>query len=433
MQEEQQPSRIRSIFNVTSGNFLEQYDFFLFGLYAKYIGETFFHSDNPNSALLKTFLVFAVSFFMRPIGALVLGPYVDRIGRRKGLMLTLGIMAFGSLIIAFTPGYQTLGFAAAALIFIGRLAQGFSAGVELGGVSVYLSEIADSHNRGFITSWQSASQQVAVIIAALIGFGVSTIFTTQQVSDWAWRIPFIIGCLIIPAIFYLRGNLKETADFASRKEHPTTRQIFRTLAQNWKVVVAGMLMVATTTTMFYFITVYTPTYGKEVLHLTTVESLIATIMVGVSNFILLPIGGMLSDKFGRKPMLMGASIAILFLAYPLLSWLTAHVSLGNMMLVLLCFSAIYSLYNGAMVVTLTEIMPRSVRTSGFSVAYSLATSLFGGLTPVVATKIVDVTHSQSTPAFWLMTAAVLSLLSCIYVFSVAKLHQPLKEAPVISH
>lgn len=428
MQEEQQPSRIRSIFNVTSGNFLEQYDFFLFGLYAKYIGETFFHSDDPDSALLKTFLVFAVSFFMRPIGALVLGPYVDRIGRRKGLMLTLSIMAAGSLIIAFTPGYQTLGFAAAALIFIGRLAQGFSAGVELGGVSVYLSEIADPHNRGFITSWQSASQQVAVVFAALLGFAVSTFFTSEQVAEWAWRIPFIVGCLIIPAIFYLRGNLKETEAFESRKEHPTTKQILKTLLEHWRIVLAGMFLVATTTTMFYFITIYTPTYGKDVLHLSAKESLIATLLVGVSNFIFLPIGGYLSDKFGRKKLLIAMTLCILFFAYPLLSWLTTHVSLGNMLLVLFCLSIFYSFYNGALVVTLTEIMPQSVRTSGFSVAYSLATSVFGGLTPVISTMIVKHTQSQSAPAFWLMTAAVLSLLACFYVFSVAKLHKNTNKA-----
>lgn len=237
MQAGSQQSRIRDIFNVTSGNFLEQYDFFLFGLYAKFIGETFFHSDSTYAALIKTFLVFAVSFFMRPIGALVLGPYVDRIGRRKGLMVTLTIMAFGSLIIAFTPGYETLGIAASLLILVGRLAQGFSAGVELGGVSVYLSEIADDHNKGFITSWQSASQQIAVIFAALLGFGVNQIFTVEQVSAWAWRIPFIIGCVIIPAIFYLRGNLKETEAFENRKESPTTKQIFATLLRDRKSVV----------------------------------------------------------------------------------------------------------------------------------------------------------------------------------------------------
>ena len=409
-------SRLRAIFNVTSGNFLEQYDFFLFGLYAKAIGETFFHSDSSYAALMKTFLIFAVSFLMRPIGALVLGPYVDRIGRRKGLMVTLSIMAVGSLLIALTPDYATLGFAATALIFIGRLAQGFSAGVELGGVSVYLSEIAEPHNRGFMTSWQSASQQVAVIFAATLGYVVSLAFTKAQVDAWAWRIPFFVGCAIIPFIFWLRKSLQETEAFASRKEHPTTRQILSTLAANWKIVLIGMSMDATTTTMFYFITVYTPTYGKEVLHLTTAESLIATVMVGASNFILLPIGGYLSDKFGRKPLLITTTTLIFITAYPLLSWLTQNISLSHMLMALLWLSLLYSFYNGALVVSLTEMMPSSVRIAGFSVAYSLATSVFGGLTPMIATYLVEQSGSKSMPAFWLMFAAIVSLIATLIVF-----------------
>ncbi|MEQ1142061.1 MFS transporter [Acinetobacter soli] len=416
MEHGQSTSRIRAIFNVTSGNFLEQYDFFLFGLYAKAIGETFFHSDSSYAALMKTFLVFAVSFLMRPIGALVLGPYVDRIGRRKGLMVTLSIMAVGSLIIALTPGYATIGFAATVLIFAGRLAQGFSAGVELGGVSVYLSEIAEPHNRGFITSWQSASQQVAVIFAATLGYVVSLVFTKAQVADWAWRIPFFVGCAIIPFIFWLRKSLTETEAFASRTEHPTTAQIMSTLAANWKIVLTGMCMVATTTTMFYFITVYTPTYGKEVLHLTSAESLLATVMVGASNFILLPIGGYLSDKIGRKPLLIATTTLIFVTAYPLLSWLTQNISLSHMLVSLLWLSLLYSFYNGALVVSLTEMMPSSVRIAGFSVAYSLATSVFGGLTPMIATYLVEQSGSKSMPAFWLMFAAIISLIATLIVF-----------------
>nr|WP_174506736.1 MFS transporter [Acinetobacter sp. Marseille-Q1620] len=421
MTESTQPvSRFRSIINVTSGNFLEQYDFFLFGFYAKAIGETFFHSDSTYAALMKTFLIFAVSFLMRPIGALVLGPYVDRIGRRKGLMLTLSIMAFGSLIISFTPSYNNIGMLAAFLIFVGRLAQGFSAGVELGGVSVYLAEIANEHNRGFITSWQSASQQVAVVFAAILGYAVNQIFTVQQVADWAWRIPFFIGCLIIPLIFFLRSNLKETEDFASRKEHPTTSQILTTLALNWKIVLTGMFLVATTTTMFYFITVYTPTYGKEVLQLTTSQSLLATVIVGISNFIFLPIGGHFSDRFGRKPVLLLTTALMLITAYPILSWLTHSISLVHLLITLLWLSLLYGLYNGAMIPSLTEIMPREVRTSGFSLAYSLATSVFGGLTPLMATFLVESSGNKSTPAFWLMLAAFLGLCATLYVFHISK-------------
>ncbi|MGA7200100.1 MFS transporter, partial [Roseiarcus sp.] len=153
--------KLKTVLRVTSGNFLEMYDFFLFGIYARQIAHTFFPNDDPYASLMLTFLSFAAGFAMRPIGALVLGPYIDRIGRRKGLIVTLGIMAWGTILIAFVPGYATIGVLAPLLVVLGRLLQGFSAGVELGGVSVYLSEMATPGHKGFYVSWQSASQQVA--------------------------------------------------------------------------------------------------------------------------------------------------------------------------------------------------------------------------------------------------------------------------------
>ena len=162
--------KLKTVLRVTSGNFLEMYDFFLFGIYARQIAHTFFPSNDPYASLMATFLSFAAGFAMRPIGALVLGPYIDRIGRRKGLIVTLSIMACGTILIAFVPGYATIGVLAPLLVVLGRLLQGFSAGVELGGVSVYLSEMATPGHKGFYVSWQSASQQVAVVVAALLGY-----------------------------------------------------------------------------------------------------------------------------------------------------------------------------------------------------------------------------------------------------------------------
>ena len=158
--------RAKTVLRVTSGNFLEMYDFFLFGIYASQISQAFFPSHDPYASLMAAFMSFAAGFAMRPIGALVLGPYVDRMGRRKGLILTLTIMAFGTILIAFVPSYATIGMLAPLLVVLGRLLQGFSAGVELGGVSVYLSEMATPGNKGFYVSWQSASQQIAVMFAA---------------------------------------------------------------------------------------------------------------------------------------------------------------------------------------------------------------------------------------------------------------------------
>src|SRR6202041_1909243 len=182
--------RIKTILRVTSGNFLEMYDFFLFGIYARQIGQTFFPRYDPFASLMATFLSFAAGFAMRPIGALALGPYIDRIGRRKGLILTLSIMACGTVLIAFVPAYATIGVLAPMLVVLGRLLQGFSAGVELGGVSVYLSEMATPGNKGFYVAWQSASQQVAIMVAAVLGYLLTTLLAPAEIGSWGWRVPF---------------------------------------------------------------------------------------------------------------------------------------------------------------------------------------------------------------------------------------------------
>lgn len=222
-------------------------------------------------------------------------------------------------------------------MLLGRLLQGFSAGVELGGVSVYLSEIATPGNKGFYTSWQSASQQVAIVVAALIGYSLNITLGHDAISEWGWRIPFFIGCMIIPLIFVLRRSLQETEAFLQRKHRPDT-EIFATIAKNWRIITAGTLLVAMTTTTFYFITVYTPTYGRTVLNLSARDSLIVTMLVGVSNFIWLPIGGAISDRIGRRAVLMGITLLALITTWPVMQWLTAAPDFTRMTLVLLWFS-----------------------------------------------------------------------------------------------
>src|SRR5476649_1403049 len=236
-------NRIGAILRATSGNFLEQFDFFLFGFYASYIAKAFFPSENETAALLNAFGVFWLGALMRPVGAIVLGAYIDRIGRRKGLIVTLAIMAMGTVGIAVCPTYASIGIAAPIIVLIGRLLQGFSAGVELGGVSVYLSEIATPGNKGFYTSFQSASQQVAIFVAAIIGFALSESMPAATIDAWGWRIPFFIGCIIVPFIFVLRRTLEETPAFLAMKKHPTASEVFSSAAVNWRIIFWGMMMV----------------------------------------------------------------------------------------------------------------------------------------------------------------------------------------------
>ncbi|NWB25459.1 MFS transporter [Pseudomonas gingeri] len=410
-----------AVFRVTSGNFLEQFDFFLFGFYATYIAAAFFPANSEFASLMMTFAVFGAGFLMRPLGAVILGAYIDDVGRRKGLIVTLSIMASGTILIVLVPGYESIGLLAPALVLVGRLLQGFSAGAELGGVSVYLSEIATPGRKGFFTAWQSCSQQVAVVIAAALGYGLNQWMSASTVADWGWRIPFLVGCMIVPFIFLLRRNLAETEEFAKRKHRPGMREVFNTLAQNWVIVVAGMLMVALTTTAFYLITVYAPTFGKTVLHLSTADSLLVTLLVGVSNFCWLPLGGALSDRIGRRPVLLTMSGLTLATAYPALSLLVQAPTFTSMLLVLLWFSFLYGMYNGAMVAALTEIMPAEVRVAGFSLAYSLATAVFGGFTPAISTALIQYTGDKAAPGYWMSFAALCALCATLFLYRKARM------------
>jgi len=408
-------SRIGAILRATSGNFLEQFDFFLFGFYASYIGNAFFPNVDETAKLLSTFGVFWLGAMMRPVGAIVLGAYIDRIGRRLGLIVTLAIMAMGTVIITICPSYAAIGIAAPVIVVIGRLLQGFSAGVELGGVSVYLSEIATPGNRGFYTSFQSSSQQVAIFVAALIGFTLNKLMPAATIAAGGWRIPFLIGCLIIPVIFVLRRSLEETPEFLAMKKHPATSEIFSSAAVNWKIIVLGMMLAAMTTVTFYFVTVFTPSFGKE-LHLSAQDSLLVTLLVAVTNFIWNPVGGALSDRIGRKPVLMAIAGLSFVTAYPALHWLTAAPSFGKLLAVGMMFSLYFGVYSGTMLGALVEIVPAHVRTTCFSLAFALAAALFGTFTPYAALRLTAMTGDKASPGFWLMAAAASGFIAAAVIY-----------------
>ena len=410
------PSKVATVLRVTSGNFLEMFDFFLYGIYATDISKAFFPVKSGYVSLLLTFATFGAGFLMRPLGAVILGAYIDRIGRRRGLVLTLALMACGTVLIACVPSYATIGLLAPLLVVTGRLVQGFSAGVELGGVSVYLAEMAAPGRKGFYVAWQSASQQAAIMLAAALGYAVNVWLAPSVIDAWGWRIPFFVGCMILPFVFYVRRSLLETEEFLARKVRPTLRESLHAMVRNWPLVTAGMMMVVMTTVSFYLITVYTPTFGKEVLKLDTVDALVVTFCVGLSNFILLPVMGALSDRVGRWPLLATFTVLTLLTAYPVLSWLVAAPSFGRMLATELWLSVLYASYNGAAVVALTEVMPPHVRTVGFSLAYALATAIFGGFTPTVSTWLIATTHDHAAPGWWMSGAAACGLLATFLLY-----------------
>ena len=426
-------AKIWAVVRVSSGNFLEMYDFMVFGYYAAAIGKVFFPSGNLYLSLTLSFMTFGAGFLMRPLGAIVLGAYADRHGRRAGLILTLTLMSIGILSIACVPGYATIGVLAPLLILTGRLLQGFSAGMELGGVSVYLSEIATPGHKGFYVSWQSASQQVAVMFAALLGILLNSLLPASKMALWGWRIPLLIGCLIIPVLLRLRRSLEESDEFKSRAHHPTSSEIMHSLRANARLVAIGTMLFTMTTVSFYMITAYTPTFGSAVLHLTNIDSFIVTFCVGASNLFWLPVMGSLSDRIGRLPLLVACTVLMLATAYPAMAWLVNDPSLSKLLAVELWLSFVYASYNGALIVFMTEIIPIEVRTLGFSLAYSLATALFGGFTPAISTYLIHATGNRAIPGLWLSFAAAFGLAAIFMVRGHQHVKVPVANQPVSTH
>ena len=403
---------VGAVLRVVSGNFLEMYDFLVFGFYAAAIGHAFFPAHDEFVSLMASFATFWAAFLMRPLGAVVLGAVLDRRGRRAGLLLTLGLMSVGTLAVAVAPTFAALPLAPPLLVVSARLLQGFSAGAELGGVSVYLAEIAPPGRRGLLTSFQSASQQVAVIFASALGLVLGSTLGPAALGRWGWRIPFIIGCAIIPAVLLLRRGLAETPAFAAGGE-PRPRNVARSLLAAWRVILAGTGLVATTTVSFYFVTVYTPTYGRTVLHLPALAGFGITLAVGICNLLVLPLSGHVSDRIGRLPVLLVAGFGLLLLPYPLLRVVAAHPDVTRLLAVELVLATLYAAYNGAMVAHLTEIVPPAIRASAFSLSYALAVALFGGATPALSTLLTHATGDRASPGVLVSVAALAGIVGAL--------------------
>src|SRR5262245_2147882 len=410
---EQRKEKMRAVIRAGTGNFLELYDFLVYAYFATYIADAFFPSESAFVSLMATFLAYAIASVARPFGAVILGSYMDRHGRRKGLLLTLTLMAVGTATLAFTPSYASIGILAPIIITAGRLIQGFSIGVEAGGVNVYLAEIATPKNRGFYCSWQGGSQALGVMAATGLGAFLTATLTTEQMQAYGWRIPLVVGCGIIPILFWLRRSLQETEYFEKSTHARSTGEILSILLEHWQVLTIGVTLTILNTVMFYFVNTYTPTYGMRALQLDPLGTFIVALVVGTVSFILLPVGGMISDRIGRFPTLVGVPALVLATSYFAMAWLDAAPSFERLLAVELWLAALYAFYAGTLVPLLTEIIPGRARSSGYSVILSLANGLFGSFTPAIATFMIEMTQDRASPAIWLSACAALSLLGSL--------------------
>jgi len=403
--------RISSAVQASTGTFFEAYDLIVFGSFAGIIGENFFPSANKYTSVMFGFMTFAAAYVMRVAGAIILGPYIDRAGRRKGLILSLTLIAIGTGIIASTPTYTSIGIFAPILMIVGRLIQGFSIGGETGGVAAYLVEVATQGRRALYMSWTTICFQLAAVSAIGLAYFLNETLSARELSEWGWRIPFIVGCGVVPIIFVMRKRLVESDQFIAQTHRRGMKEILSTLMSNWRFVLAGMFMVALGSSLFYFLLTYMPIFAYRNLRLGSSDSSLSTIYVSLYCLVMTPLFAMLSDRFGRYPILVASALLVVFTAYPSLQYLTAEPSFKRLVLVQLWYASLYCAYSSSSFVSLSEWIPTELRATGYGLSTSLGLAVFGGFTPLVAAWLVHNTGNDATPSVWLMALAVCALVA----------------------
>jgi MFS transporter, MHS family, proline/betaine transporter len=412
----QSVSKTSQIAAAVIGNAFEWYDFIAFGFLTVVIARLFFPTDSQYASLLLTTATFGVGFFMRPVGGLVLGVYADRKGRKAALQLIIALMTIAIAMIAFAPTYATIGIAAPLIIVTARLLQGFATGGEFASATVFLIESAPAHRRGFYGSWQMVGQGLAVLIGALLGALVTRGLSPEVLNSWGWRIPFLFGLVIGPIGLYIRRYLSETdAFFEARSLSSDEPRLMSTLRTHFKEKLVCMGTITFGTIAFYVILVYMPTFARTQLHLQLDEAFAAQSISLVCMIVLIPLFGLLCDRVGRKPLMIGALILYLMLAYPLFSWVSANPSFGNLVLMQVILCSILAGFYGPVSTVLAEQFPARTRSTRLSVAYNIAVMVFGGFAQFFVTWLIEVTGSPIAPAFYVMFGAAVGLLAAFFL------------------
>lgn len=399
------------------GNALEWYDFSVFAFFASYIGHSFFVAGDEVSALISTFLVFAVGFIARPIGALYLGSYGDRVGRKAALTLTIGIMALGTLIIAIAPPVWMIGVGAPILLLAGRLLQGFSAGGEIGGATAFLVESAPVEKRASYAAWLQASMGISNILAAFMGMMITSFFDDATISQWAWRLPFVVGLLIVPLGYYIRRTLDETPEFEAQQKQtqPADKKPLLDIVRRYpRHMILGILFSILWTVCVYVLVIYMPTYYASPiigLGFTRNQAFTASLVGNIFMVIGCVFAGRMADRMGAYKVLRAGCVILMFISWPLLTWLHHSATVTNLIIVqiLNCFAV--ALFAGVAPSALAQLFPIQVRSTGMAVSYNVAAIFFAGFTPALMTWATTI--DVMAPSYYMFIASVIGLLATV--------------------
>ncbi|WP_246708258.1 MFS transporter [Bartonella sp. HY038] len=402
----------REFVAASAGNALEFYDILIYGYFSITIGKLFFPNSDETVSLLIAVGTFGISFVTRPLGSIILGSYADKAGRKASMSLSIGLMVLGTAMITFVPSYETIGFIAPFVIIIARMIQGFSTGGEFGASVAFLVEHAGTKRRGFFASWQMATQGLATVMAAGMAALIFWFFDATQIENGAWRIAFAFGLLIGPVGWYIRRNVAETEEFEQVKHEKVDHKPFKELlTNNLNSMLLCIGIVAAATAYNYVHKIYMPTYSIKQLHLPATVSYIGALITGLMLLFVSPMVGALSDRFNRIK-LVGFSLLLLGLtSFPLIYILNKWPSATTLFSVQAFVGFLLALSLAAMPALIADIFPTNVRSTGLAVSYNISVTIFGGFAPLIATWLIDKTHNNLAPSFYVIATVVLSLIA----------------------
>jgi MHS family proline/betaine transporter-like MFS transporter len=396
---------VRVIAAASIGNALEWFDLLIYAYFAVTISKVFFPIGNGTVSLLLTLGTFGVSYLVRPLGAIVLGAYADRAGRKASLMASILLMTMGTGLMAFMPSYASIGLAAPIMVLLARLMQGFSVGGEFGSATAFLVEHT-TDRKGFFASWQWSSQGLTALLASAFGILLTTRLSPAELEAWGWRLPFIFGLLIGPIGLYIRRHAAETPEFAQAQ---TTAKPLNELLSHQRGRLALAVGAAVISNSSNYVILYMPTYAIRELGLPQWIGFVATLMGAVVLGVVAPMAGHLSDKVGRTRIMLAMAALFLCTAYPLFGVLATYPSLTVIVLVVAWMSLLKAGYSGVLPALLSELFPTATRGVGMSLGYSISVTIFGGFAPAISTWLIEVTGTKLAPSFYLMATAFISL------------------------
>lgn len=409
-----QKKRKRAVVATVLGNSLEWFDFAVYAFFAAIIAKNFFSTEDESTALLKTFAVFGVGFIARPLGAIVFGLIGDKFGRKLALMIAMPMMGVGTLIVGLSPNYEQIGVFAAVLLVIGRLIQGFSAGGELGNAVAFLIEWSPKHRRAYYSGFQQSSVILGTLAGSALAAIISSSLSAEDVESWGWRIPFLIGGLIIAPIgFFIRAKVEETPVFLD--SHSKNNTVNKKQESPWIVGIKVIFTTASWIVGYYIFLIFMPSFLQKHASFSQANSLWASTCGLLAMMISIPLWGIISDKIGRKPPFIAASLFFIFATYPAFSFILGNPTLPYAISVCIIAGFVLGIFAGIGPALMAEMFSTSQRTTGVSVSFGLASAIIGGFAPFLSTWLIAKTGDPLSATYNVIIFSIISLITLFFV------------------